>query len=158
MTCSLFWAGTTFLSAYTLQYYQFNGTLPGYDKIASRKNHQNIDPDKAAFSMAPHDEESYAPIHADEHEDTHGGAPYNADSYTSHPMFDSETDYRPHGSAAPGNTYDDHNTGTLSQSDPYSSGYGSQPAAAAPQIYAPPSAEDYDDSRPAQFPTANYHS
>jgi hypothetical protein len=109
--------------------------------------------------MAPHDEESYAPIHADEHEDHHGAsssAPYNADSYNSHSMFDSETDYRPHStSPAPqSGAYNDH--ATEYSSDPYSSGYNSQPAAGNAHIYAPPSAEEYDETRPAQFPAGNY--
>ncbi|KAK6075677.1 chaperone-binding protein [Seiridium cupressi] len=173
----LFWAASTFLSAYTLKYYRFHGNLPGYDNIARKGGHQNIDPDKAAFSMAPHDEEAYAPVNADDHDD-HSSTPYNADSYTSRPMFDSETDYRPH-STTPShdNPFGDHgyrphsttpshdnpfgDSGYRAHSvspanDPYSSGYGSQPEAGGPRIYAPPSAQEYDDGRPAQFPTANY--
>lgn len=156
----LFWAGTTFLSAYTLKYYQFNGTLPGYDNITRKGGHQNIDPDKAAFSMAPHDEEAYAPIHNDDHDEHSSNVPYNADSYGSRPMFDSETEYRPH-STTPShdnpfgdNSYRAHSTSPAN--DPYSSGYGSHPDASGPRIYAPPSAEEYDDGRPAQFPAANY--
>lgn len=167
----LFWAGSAFVSFYTLNYYQFNGTLPGYEKIASRKDHNNIDPDKAAFSMAPHDEETYAPVNMDDHDNDHHttNTPYNADSYGSHssrPMFDSETEYRPHSTTpAPldnpfqDNSYRTHNTPSPAN-DPYSAGYGaqygSQPAAAAPQIYAPPAVADYDATGPAHFPAANY--
>lgn len=166
----LFWAGSTFVSAYTLKYYQFSGNLPGYDNIIRKGGHQNIDPDKAAFSMAPHDEEAYAPIQANDHED-HGdhlsSTPYNADSYNSRPMFDSETEYRPHSTApSQDNPFVDSSYGghsdpyrahsTSPHDDPHSSGYGLQPDAGAPRIYAPPSAEEYDDGRPAQFPTANY--
>ncbi|KAH6652232.1 hypothetical protein BKA67DRAFT_351176 [Truncatella angustata] len=157
----LFWAGTTFLSAYTLKYYQFNGNLPGYENIARKGGHQNIDPDKAAFSMAPHDEEAYAPINADDHDDhaASSSTPYNADSYGSRPMFDSETDYRAHSTAPShdnpfGDPYRAHSVSPAN--DPYSSGYGAHPDAGGPRIYAPPSAEEYDDGRPAQFPTGNY--
>ncbi|KAH8663994.1 hypothetical protein BX600DRAFT_381072 [Xylariales sp. PMI_506] len=147
----LFWAASTVISGYTLRYYKFQGSLPGYDKVGSRSG-QNIDPDKAAFSMAPHDEEAYAPIHGDDH-DEHQSTPYNADSYGSRPMFDSETDYRPHSTSPPhenpfDNTYRAHSTSPLP--DTYGSDVG------GPRIYAPPSAEDYDDGRPAQFPTADY--
>lgn len=157
----LFWAGTSFVSAYTLKYYQFNGNLPGYGNIARKGGHQNIDPDKAAFSMAPHDEEAYAPIHADDHDDHHSNAPYNADSYGSRPMFDSETDYRPHSTApsAHENPFGDHDYrahSTSPHNDPYSAGYGLESEVGGSRIYAPPSAEEYDDGRPAQFPAANY--
>ncbi|KAJ2968642.1 hypothetical protein NUW58_g10180 [Xylaria curta] len=54
----LSWIFTTLISTYTLRYYQQNGDLPGYEKLGAG---QNIDPDKAAFSMAPHDEEAYTP-------------------------------------------------------------------------------------------------
>jgi hypothetical protein len=157
----LFWVGSAGVSIYTLRYYRFHGSLPGYDKVGVR-NHENIDPDKAAFSMAPPDEEAYAPVHGDDHEvDHHGAGPYNADSYNSRPMFDSETEYRPHStSPAPphenpfDNDYRAHSTSP--HNDLYSAAYGAGPHAGGPQIYAPPSAEDYDDGRPAQFPVANY--
>ena len=42
-----------------------NNRLPGYDR--GQLNSQNIDPDKAAFSMAPHDEE-YAPVNMSDHD------------------------------------------------------------------------------------------
>lgn len=169
----LFWAASTFVSFYTVQYYNFNGTLPGYDKVGQRS--QNIDPDKAAFSMAPHDEEAYAPLGGNDNDDDHlSSRPYNADSYGSRPMFDSETEYRPHTSSTRhDNPFDgDYRAHSTTPStdiysadyrahsvtpgmDPYSAGYGSNPD--GPRIYAPPSAhEDYDSSRPAQFPSANY--
>jgi hypothetical protein len=65
---------TTFFSIWTLKYYQFNNRLPGYDR--TQLNNQNIDPDKAAFSLAPHDEESYAPVNAADHDhDDHNDGP-----------------------------------------------------------------------------------
>jgi hypothetical protein len=152
---------------YTLRYYQSEGILPGYEKIGTR-NGQNIDPDKAAFSMAPHDEEAYAPVDMhDRHDDDdhlHHDNPYNADSYgagNSGPVFDSETSYRPHStSPAPqdnpfDNSYRVNNHSPLH--DPYSDAYGSSYGAQSSNpVYAPPSTEDFDHSRPAQFPTANY--
>ncbi|KAK8100961.1 uncharacterized protein PG998_007634 [Apiospora kogelbergensis] len=157
----LFWIGTTIVSLYTVQYYNFNGNLPGYDKVGKRA--QNIDPDKAAFSMAPHDEEAYAPVNMDDHDGDHLGpshhTPYNADSYGSRPMFDSETEYRPHTSstAAPqlDNPFAD--AGRLTpHNDPYASSYGGSDAG-GPRLYAPPSVSDFDDvTRPAQFPAGNY--
>lgn len=54
---------TTFLSLYSLKYYQFNGQLPGYDRLNAPPNAQNIDPDMAAFSTAPMGEEPYARLH-----------------------------------------------------------------------------------------------
>ncbi|ORY71144.1 uncharacterized protein BCR38DRAFT_404264 [Pseudomassariella vexata] len=160
----VFWAGTSFLSLYTVKYYQFNGSLPGYDKLGAGKPHENIDPDKAAFSMAPHDEESYARINVDDHDPDDHDTPYNADAYgsqSSRPMFDSETEYRPHSvsPAPPSETpfdgsYRAHGTPSP-LNDPYSSGYGSAPDA-APQLYAPPATgPEYSDS-PAHFPVANY--
>jgi hypothetical protein len=62
---SLLFAITTFLSIYTLKYFDWNSTLPGYDGVVSRKQqpHDPSDPDVAAFSLAPHgDEEAYAPL------------------------------------------------------------------------------------------------
>ncbi|EFX02547.1 chaperone-binding protein [Grosmannia clavigera kw1407] len=57
---SLLFGITTFVSLYTLKYYQLNGQLPGYDRLGGPKNVQNIDPDMAAFSAAPMGEEPYA--------------------------------------------------------------------------------------------------
>lgn len=74
----LFFCVTTFFSIWTLKYYQWNNRLPGYDR--TQLNSQNIDPDKAAFSLAPHDEESYAPVNAadhDDHDHDNDGSSYN---------------------------------------------------------------------------------
>ncbi|KAK4143724.1 uncharacterized protein C8A04DRAFT_37148 [Dichotomopilus funicola] len=65
----LFFCATTFLSIWTLKYYQWNNRLPGYDR--AQIGSQNIDPDKAAFSLAPHDEESYAPVNINDHDHDH---------------------------------------------------------------------------------------
>ncbi|GKT58789.1 chaperone-binding protein [Colletotrichum tofieldiae] len=154
---TLLFAASTFFSLYTLKYYQFHGTLPGYDK--QKLGGDNIDPDKAAFSMAPHDEEAYAPVQMDDHNDDNttlyggtnaplqqplrGASAYGTEDddpnrYGSLPsrqnaaMFDSETEY-----------HSQHPTATPAAVQPYT----------APEPYTAPA---YDDDRPAQFPTANY--
>ncbi|KAI1479734.1 hypothetical protein K445DRAFT_322034 [Daldinia sp. EC12] len=151
---TLAWAATTAVSVYTLRYYQRTDSLPGYENIGAS---QNIDPDKAAFSMAPHDEEAYAPVQMDDHhdDDRHDG-PYDPDSFGG--RFDNDTAYRPHSTSPaplenPFDTYRTHST-SPAQSDPYGDPYGSQTS--RPHIYAPPAAEEYDDDRPVQFPSANY--
>ncbi|PHH83300.1 hypothetical protein CDD82_2270 [Ophiocordyceps australis] len=66
---TLLFFATTMVSAYTLQFYKFHGTLPGYDARQIRvPDGANIDPDKAAFSTAPHDDEAYERVNMDEHE------------------------------------------------------------------------------------------
>jgi len=91
----LFWCLTTAMSVYGLVYFRREGYLPGASRAPY--NAQTIDPDKEAFSTAPHDDE-YAPVHnADEHEiadhaegSGYGPGPsssmgnrYDASSYTS---------------------------------------------------------------------------
>ncbi|KAI0537804.1 hypothetical protein GGR58DRAFT_327770 [Xylaria digitata] len=156
---TLGWILSTLISAYTLRYYQQNGDLPGYEKIGS---HQNIDPDKAAFSMAPHDEEAYAPINMDDHHDDvhndHDNRPYDPNSYGSRPIYEAETSYQPHHTSSPAphenpfdNSYRPHSTSPHPDpfANPYSTSVGSK-------IYAPPANDDYDDGRPVQFPSGNY--
>ncbi|KAI0016243.1 hypothetical protein F4780DRAFT_704785 [Xylariomycetidae sp. FL0641] len=158
---TLFWLATTAVSAYTLRYYQSNGDLPGYDKYDNGA--RNIDPDKAAFSMAPHDEESYAPVNMadDHHDDDHLSNPYDPDAYGARPMYETETSYRPQHTTSPGpndsyidTSYRSHST--TPHNDPYADPYAVQTTSGAPQIYAPPSTDDYDDHRPVQYPAANY--
>lgn len=73
---------TTLLSVYAVIYYRREGYLPGGSRAPI--NAQMIDPDKAAFSTAPHDDE-YAPVHnIDEHEGHDIPGPsttYDAPSY-----------------------------------------------------------------------------
>ncbi|KAL7625512.1 hypothetical protein AAE478_004732 [Parahypoxylon ruwenzoriense] len=149
----LTWVATTAVSVYTLRYYQRTDSLPGYENIGRS---QNIDPDKAAFSMAPHDEEAYAPVNMDDHQEDHHDAPYDPDSFGG--RFDNDTSYRPHSvSPAPlENPFDQaYRTHSSSpHSDLYGDPYGS--TSSRPHVYAPPAAEDYDDDRPVKFPSANY--
>lgn len=172
---SLLWILSTVVSFYTLKYYHANGDLPGYERLDGGNN-ANIDPDKAAFSMAPHDEEAYAPIHnSNDDDDHHNSTPYNADAYGSvnsntsrnnnTTMFDSETAYGSHhqqndpfadstyGGAGAHVQYSDTSYGGARVASPY--GGGVHTGASNP--YAAPTAEeDYDDRRPAKFPAANY--
>ncbi|EHA51531.1 hypothetical protein MCOR27_004223 [Pyricularia oryzae] len=103
----LFFAGSTFFSIYSLKYYQFHGKLPGYDRIGGGGTSQNIDPDKAAFSMAPHGDDAYAPIHGDDHDQHHPLDPGRDDIETG-PGAYSSTSYG----------------GAASQQQSYSSGHG----------------------------------
>ncbi|KAK0615992.1 hypothetical protein B0T17DRAFT_497284 [Bombardia bombarda] len=175
----LFFCVTTFLSIYTLKYYQWNHRLPGYDKGAG-SSAQNIDPDKAAFSMTPHDEEAYAPVNlSDRDDDTHMGAhsDYSADPYGA-PGGGSHVGSDPFVGGGGGGTS---HVGTVSSygglndnpfrqdnSNPFESDTEYRPAGSSIHSglglggggsgvggYAAPSAhDDYDDG--ARFPNANY--
>jgi len=78
------WIISTTMSIYGLVYYRREGYLPGATRVPHNAN--MIDPDKEAFSTAPHDDE-YAPVHnADEHElhdDGFPGASSHAPDYES---------------------------------------------------------------------------
>jgi hypothetical protein len=147
----MFFGITTFLSAWTMQYYNFNGTLPGYDKQKIRGG-ENIDPDKAAFSMAPHDDEAYAPVQMDDHEPHQDERPYASTGYDNGRYGDNTT-Y--------GQEDDDPNRyGTLPSRQSAMFDHDTEFNSQAPvnnRPYNPPSAQDdYDEDRPAQFPNANY--
>ncbi|KUJ19753.1 uncharacterized protein LY89DRAFT_731009 [Mollisia scopiformis] len=82
----LLWCATAFMSFYGVAYYRREGYLPGASRAPF--NAQAIDPDKEAFSTAPHDDE-YAPVHnTDDHEAAGSsyagastvGSAYNPDS------------------------------------------------------------------------------
>jgi hypothetical protein len=64
----LLWILTSLISLYGVVYYQREGYLPGASRAPT--NAQMIDPDKEAFSAAPHDDE-YGPMHGQEHEMLH---------------------------------------------------------------------------------------
>jgi hypothetical protein len=69
----LLWCVTTAMSVYGLVYYRREGYLPGASRVPV--NAHTIDPDKEAFSTAPHDDEYVAVHNADEHElSEHEGA------------------------------------------------------------------------------------
>jgi hypothetical protein len=67
------------MSLYSVMYWSREGYLPGASRAPY--NAQAIDPDKEAFSTAPHDDE-YAPVHnTDDHEiPDHAGSSYAGES------------------------------------------------------------------------------
>jgi hypothetical protein len=68
------------MAFYAITYYRRSGTLPGAPSTGAYDSNV-IDPDKEAFSTAPHDEE-YAPVHGGEHEMNMGdGDRFNEHSY-----------------------------------------------------------------------------
>ncbi|KAK1655543.1 hypothetical protein BDP81DRAFT_444270 [Colletotrichum phormii] len=169
--CLLF-GGSTFISLYTLKYYQFHGKLPGYDK--EKLGGDNIDPDKAAFSMAPHDEEAYAPVQMDDHNDDNTTL-YGGNATGNHGYANNSYGSRfGAGSSAYGEDDDPNRYGSLpsrqngamfdSETEYHSQTHPQRPIstspAAAVQPYSAPepygAAPAYDDDRPAQFPSAPY--
>lgn len=144
-THSLLFLATSFLSAYTLTYWKFHGTLPGYDSPKVRGGDSNIDPDKAAFSMAPHDEEAYERVNADDHEHSNyaeAGRYGHANPYSQ----DEEDDPDRYGALPP------RRAELFNQDTGYNSG-----SAAFPQTTQPYGGSQiaYSDE-PAKFPAANY--
>lgn len=175
---SLLFCATTFLSIYTYKFYEWNGRLPGYDKGITN---QNIDPDKAAFSTAPHDEEAYSHVPMNDHDDPHD--PYSSSQAAS--AYDpSQVGGGGGGGSHVGSAYDDtsyaggrtasHGSGysgaTGVQDNPFRQDnnpfdddheYGATPHQSTANLglgrpYVPPTAEEYDDAAPVQFPAANY--
>lgn len=163
------------MSIYTVKFYEWNGRLPGYDKGITN---QNIDPDKAAFSMAPHDEEAYTHVPMNDHDqddvhntahDPYAGGASNTDPYNPHAAgsaYDADTSYGGAGRRA------SHGSGggyagaagvaenPFRQDNPFDddSGYAAphQSSTSVQRPYAPPTAEEFDDDRPVQFPAADY--
>ncbi|KAL2136914.1 hypothetical protein VTI74DRAFT_75 [Chaetomium olivicolor] len=164
----LFFCITTFLSIWTLKYYQWNNRLPGYDR--GQLGSQNIDPDKAAFSLAPHDEEAYAPVNMSDHDDPHhdGATTHYAGAAST---MGSRSDYSdPYGPSAGGSHVGGAGGSTVSgyHDNPFrpqganpfddETEYHSGRVSAAGQRFGAPSTVDgfEDDTRPARFPQANY--
>jgi hypothetical protein len=157
----LLFCASSFVSAYCLQFYNFHGTLPGYDARQIRGG-ENIDPDKAAFSMAPHDEEAYERVNMDDHEASGSGYGAGADA---EPYGSTSGGYGAGAGAEPyGST-----SSRYGHADPYNTDdrYGGMPpsnntmfdseteyggASAYSGSTRPPT---YNDE-PAQFPTGNY--
>lgn len=159
---SLFFCVTIFLSIWTLKYYQWNHRLPGYDR--AQLSSQNIDPDKAAFSLAPHDEEAYAPVNMDDqdHDDNVDGSHYGGASSVVGGRSDYSDPYGPGttshvGATSTVSSYHD-NPFRQQEASPFdgqdteyhgsisaASRYGATPAASA--------ADGFEDAR---FPQADY--
>ncbi|KAL1879068.1 hypothetical protein VTK73DRAFT_7394 [Phialemonium thermophilum] len=153
----LFFAATTFLSLYTVKYWKWNDHLPGYDNLKPRTH--NIDPDKAAFSLAPHDEEAYAPVGMDDRDhDLHSSYdnPFVGGGGSMDPSYSDHLD----------DGYGRRTSHISSHENPFEPGTAYNPAeqhsvsgipSAGSRIYAPPSVHDeLDHDGPAKFPAANY--
>ncbi|KAF5605774.1 chaperone-binding protein [Fusarium subglutinans] len=151
---TLLFAGSTFVSAFTLNYYNNHNILPGYDN--RQMGSDNIDPDKAAFSMAPHGDEAYERVDMDDQEPSgsaYGGG-YNNNSYNSHSRYGDANPYSADdedpdrfGALPPrNNTFFDNDT-------EYHSG-GAPPS--MPASYANPTGGHPYEDVPAQFPAGNY--
>jgi hypothetical protein len=121
---SLFFGLTSAMSIYGLIYFRRNGNLPGASRAPT--NAQMIDPDRDAFSTAPHDDE-YAPVHMNDKDNEHhemdngehsGSQAYDPISYgggyVPPTVSDVDTSYRTYGSERPpSNTYVDEEAGRV---------------------------------------------
>lgn len=144
---SLLFVGSSLVSGYTLQYYKFHGNLPGYDNRKIRGG-ESIDPDKAAFSMAPHDDEAYERVNMDDNDHAYAGAgeryghvnPYSADD------FDDPNRY--------GGSMPPRNEPLYEADNAFSSGAAGGPPLSDNPYGASVSPRPFDG--PAQFPAANY--
>ena len=171
---SLLWGAALFISFFTLQYWNFHGSLPGYDKRKLPLGGDSsiaIDPHKDDFSMAPHDEEAYAPVNMDERDpgrgDEYASGAYGGSGVTySNPQdaYDESQDGTHAGGYVGGSGGTAYNSSTVGSNA--SGGYGGLGGGAAeysshspqPQHgtgYVPPTATDYEDG-PAHFPAGNY--
>lgn len=155
LVISLFWAASTLISVATYRYYNFNGVLPGYETSRGPRTN-SIDPDKAAFSTAPIDEEAYAPVGMNDQDDEpeFNASPYGGGMGTSSTRHDAH-DINPY-------TADTSYGGAAAVHNPpfeHHSEYNTHTSPAPPggHMYAPPppAADDFDD-RPVAFPSADY--
>lgn len=179
MTCNrLFWALGTFISWATLQYFNTNGVLPGYDSI-HRKHERthtvdDYDPDKAAFSTGPADEEAYAPLggglghdsdepefnaapYGGSHSPSYGGPAHEPTSYGGAGL-QADTSYGggSHELGTVGSRYD-MNTAYASQSyESHGPAPGSEAGGPHAHLYSPPPAEHDEYGHPVTFPAGNY--
>ncbi|SPN97665.1 uncharacterized protein DNG_01178 [Cephalotrichum gorgonifer] len=157
------WVLAVVISVLTLQHWNINGSLPGYDK-QRLSGGSNIDPDKAAFSMAPHDEEAYAPVNMDERDPSAndeyasgayggsssygGGSSYHGGRYDD----DLPDQFGAHAAARPNPLFESDTSYGAGAGRP---GQGRASPAADP--YAAPSGRNpFDGPEPAQFPVGNY--
>lgn len=141
------------VSSYSLTYYNFHGTLPGYDSHQRLPgNSTNIDPDKAAFSTA---DEDYERVNLDDQEA--GGAHYaEAGRYGTANPYSTDDFSNPdrYGSLPPRNNSSHGNGDDFLHADTeYTS--GGVPPAPAPTPYGGTPQRPYTDE-PAHFPAGNY--
>lgn len=148
-----------------MQYFKFHGGLPGYENRKLRGG-ENIDPDKHAFSMAPHDDEAYERVNmGDESEvggapsgfgatsSSLGGEPYSHVNPYSADDYDDPHRYGSSAAAPPPNR----NQGMFDDNTEYSSGgLGNAPPSMPYGGSAVGAQSDMYDNGPAQFPSGNY--
>ncbi|KAL2179015.1 uncharacterized protein P884DRAFT_328273 [Thermothelomyces heterothallicus CBS 202.75] len=157
-------AMAVFVFVWTLKYYQWNHRLPGYDR--AQLSSQNIDPDKAAFSLAPHDEEAYAPVNMDDHDhdDRVDGSHYGGAGSVVGGRSDYSDPYGPGtashvGGASTVSSYHD-NPFRQQEANPFDgqdTEYHSGSLSAASGRYAAaPAAPAADGFEEARFPQADY--
>lgn len=177
----LFWGLSTFISWATLQYFNTNGVLPGYDAIHNKhaRTHtvDDYDPDKAAFSTGPADEEAYAPLGGgglghDSDEPEFNAAPYGgrmSPSYggghepglnTGYGGAGAHSDTSYGGGAqelgSVGSRYD-MNTAYASQAyESHGPAPGTEMGGPHAHLYSPPPAEHDEYGQPVTFPAGNY--
>ena len=120
------------MSIYGVIYFRKNGTLPGASRMPN--NAAMIDPDRDAFSTAPHDDE-YAPVHMnDKDNDPH----HEMAGESSVPQYD-PVSYGGHPAYAPPTVSEDTAYHSYGQQQPLSTSYGDVEAG------------------PVRFPAGNYH-
>ena len=144
------------LSLVTHRYYNFNGVLPGYETNRGPRT-TNIDPDKAAFSTAPIDEEAYAPVGMNDHDDEpeFNASPYGGAAASSSAPHDPHDLNAYNMDTSYGGAASVHHQAFEQHPAEYQS--RTSPVPAGSHLYSPPPAhdDDYDDT-PAQFPVADY--
>ncbi|PKS08000.1 hypothetical protein jhhlp_006612 [Lomentospora prolificans] len=164
---TILWILAVVISFFTYHHWKLDGYLPGYDHH-KLPNSNNIDPDKAAFSMAPHDEEAYAPVNMDDRDHGHndeyasgayGGAPYGSnvggrsDPYDDDDRYDAGSNVGSNVGSNIGSNVGGRppRTSALFESDTsYASPHHGGPS------YGSPTPDPYDQAAPVQFPTGNY--
>jgi hypothetical protein len=177
--------GTTFLSIYTVLHAKWHGgSLPGYNNVKTMQA-QNNDPDKEAFSTAPHDEEAYAHVPMNDRDaDRRGDADRRDDR-----RDDAYGGSASHGGYAGGSQsgYGDggqerYGTGSSRRDNPFESRHDDPfesrhdnpfesrhdnpfesdaeyhaPSQTGGRYHPPAAQDDYEDHHgPAQFPAGNY--
>ena len=146
------------MSLYGVVYYKREGYLPGASRAPHNAN--QIDPDKDAFSTAPHDE--YAPVHnVDDqdvlHEADESSIPaYGGRTPSSHFGDNSNSPYEVGGGYVPPSVHDENTSYMGYSGESTAPTYSSQPPSVAGG-YAGQSGSVGSAGGRAQFPHAQYN-
>jgi hypothetical protein len=160
---SLLWILAVVISFFTYHHWKLDGYLPGYDH-RKLPNSNNIDPDKAAFSMAPHDEEAYAPVNMDERDPgrnddyasgAYGGAPYGSNvGGRTDPYDDDETRYDGSNVGSMGGRHSARPSALFETDTSYASPHHPSSSVGG---YGTPTPDPYEQQTgPVKFPAGNY--